>query len=115
MVNGGEARLDFTTEPGSARLGNTDLTLNWGPPGPLSCSLQSFLDQIDRPTQDWPLAIGRWTHAVELADQATDQLRKAVSKELSDHQSAATGGAGDMRLASLRAVQEAIAFVHALP
>ncbi len=111
-LNGGEASLDFTTEPGRAQMGGEDLPLNWGPPGPLSYSLQSFLDQIDSPTQDWPLAIHRWTDAVKLADQATEKLQETVCKELGAQQAAETDGD---RRSSLAAVQDASGFVSALP
>ncbi len=114
-LNDSEAILDFTTEPGRAQLSGEDLTVNWGPPGPLSCSLQSFLDQIDSPTQDWPLAIDRWTHAVRLADLATEKLRETITKELSDQQGAGATDADGSRQSSLLAVQDAIAFVSALP
>lgn len=76
-INHGQALLDFTEEPGHALIEGQAQDLNWGPPGPMSVSLGSFLDQIDKPSPSWPLAILRWTDAVKLAEKATEALRAA--------------------------------------
>lgn len=87
-INGGEALLDFSTEPGQIDMAGRKEPLQWQSARPLSRSLQSFIELAQMPTgwMEWPLSVCQcresFTLSVELAARLweiqADQLQSSL-------------------------------------
>ena len=88
VINGGEAVLDFSTEPGSSQILGTLTQYRWNGDRPLSGALRSFFDLLEHPEHyaAWPLAAHNCVDLIPLSESAVTQLRVEQMRQV-DHAS----------------------------
>jgi predicted dehydrogenase len=85
-MNRGELVLDFSVEPGWAKLGD-DVSQNyWRGDRPLSRSLSSFFEVVVSPERatSWPLAVTRCLDAVRFAQAAGGELLRGQEQRFEE-------------------------------
>lgn len=77
-VNEGQAKLDFSTEPGFIDMDGQRDELQWRTERPLTRSIQSFLAVVaDRQRwPEWPLSITNCRQSVKLSTKLAEQLQQ---------------------------------------
>ncbi len=89
-VNGGEAILDFSSEPGSTAVDGALSMNTWRGARPLSRSLGSFFEAIlntDRSenwAESWALSVSACLDSVRSAQRISDELRRLQRARLED-------------------------------
>ncbi len=85
-VNGGEAILDFSVEPGLTEIGGVALTNVWRGARPLSRSLSSFFEVVLDPSRaaNWALSATACLDSVKSAQAIGNRLRSLQEAMLND-------------------------------
>lgn len=84
-INGGQAILEFSQEPGWSEIDGTTVQHAWHGPRPLTRSLQSFLDVVMNfdLLNGWPLQAASCLDSVRLADHITSKLNEIYLERVS--------------------------------